>query len=288
MDLTKLKYFQVVAEKVNIRGAAKALAISSSALSKAIKQLEIDLNLKLLTADGRGIALTDDGKATYQLATRLLKQFDDFKEGVATRSTLDSTKRIATYGLFSNYFLSQVFAHEFMDQGFDVHELGPGAIENALLQGVVDIGITSAPAPHAKLKFLPVGQSTLSLYKRVGSFRDQSYLEIPACTPISPVEGWPLEAFGRKTQYRVGSIETALEICSLGLASGYFPDFLVQLYNLRVCDTLRLEPLALSKSLKPKSMTLYLVRRKSDEDDTLARKLAKSIRSACRNAHGQC
>ena len=57
--------------------AAENLHISQPALSQAIKNLEKNLNLSLLTRNYRGVSLTEDGKKVVELAK---KAFDYFEE----------------------------------------------------------------------------------------------------------------------------------------------------------------------------------------------------------------
>ena len=50
MTLQQLKYITLVAEKGNITDAAKALYISQPSLTAAIKELEKEMNIQILTA----------------------------------------------------------------------------------------------------------------------------------------------------------------------------------------------------------------------------------------------
>lgn len=61
MDLNKLRYFYVAAKHQNVTHAAQELYISQPALSKAIRQLEQDLGIKLFAKQKRGIRLTPFG-----------------------------------------------------------------------------------------------------------------------------------------------------------------------------------------------------------------------------------
>lgn len=61
MDLNKLHYFYVVAERQHVTHAAQALYISQPALSKAMKQLEQELGVPLFYKQKRGIRLTPFG-----------------------------------------------------------------------------------------------------------------------------------------------------------------------------------------------------------------------------------
>ena len=62
MDLTQIKYFLAVAEKLNFTSAAKSCAVSQPALSKSIRKLEETLGADLFDRTTQRVALTDFGR----------------------------------------------------------------------------------------------------------------------------------------------------------------------------------------------------------------------------------
>src|SRR5215468_12696795 len=78
MNITRIKYFSVVAETGSVRKAAELMQLSPPALSRAIKQLEEELGVVLFVPSGRGIALTDQGRLLQQRAGRLLSEYESF------------------------------------------------------------------------------------------------------------------------------------------------------------------------------------------------------------------
>ena len=68
MDLNKLYYFYIVAKHGHVTHAAQELHLSQPALTKAVKQLEKELETALITRQRRGIQLTACGR---HLKTRL-------------------------------------------------------------------------------------------------------------------------------------------------------------------------------------------------------------------------
>ncbi|MBR1967921.1 MAG: LysR family transcriptional regulator [Clostridia bacterium] len=61
MDLLKLKYFYIVAEKEHVTKAAEELHVAQPAITKSIKLLERDLGVSLFYRFGRNIRLTEYG-----------------------------------------------------------------------------------------------------------------------------------------------------------------------------------------------------------------------------------
>jgi LysR family transcriptional activator of glutamate synthase operon len=69
MELYQLRYFQTVAEVGTLREAAEQLAVSQSAVSRAITLLESEIGVELFNRRGRANELNRFGK-TFLLATR--------------------------------------------------------------------------------------------------------------------------------------------------------------------------------------------------------------------------
>ena len=65
MNLTKLKYFVVLAECKNITKAAAKLYIAQSNLSKQMSQLERETGVQLFIRTHTGVELTDEGQMIY-------------------------------------------------------------------------------------------------------------------------------------------------------------------------------------------------------------------------------
>ena len=61
MELRQLRYFVGVAEVGSFTKAAAVLDIAQPALSRQIRELEIELGVALLVRNGRGVVLTDAG-----------------------------------------------------------------------------------------------------------------------------------------------------------------------------------------------------------------------------------
>lgn len=72
MELRQLKYFVKVAETCNFSEASRQLNITQSTLSQQIKQLEDELNTKLLIRNSHSVRLSDVGEAFLAQAQRTL------------------------------------------------------------------------------------------------------------------------------------------------------------------------------------------------------------------------
>ncbi len=85
MDLKQLEYFVRVAEIGSITRAAVLLHVAQPALSRQIAQLESELKVQLLTRNGRGVVLTNEGKRLLDHGRGILRQVELAAEDVSAR-----------------------------------------------------------------------------------------------------------------------------------------------------------------------------------------------------------
>jgi LysR family transcriptional regulator, regulator of abg operon len=76
MKLHQLQAFMAAVETGSIRGAARQMNLSQSALTKALRELELDLDVSLIHRSVRGIHLTDDGARLLARAKLIVRQAD--------------------------------------------------------------------------------------------------------------------------------------------------------------------------------------------------------------------
>ena len=86
MDLRQLRYFIAVAEELSFTKAATRLHLSQPPVSRAIKQLEEELNVKLLERSKQYVRLTPAGSNFYVEARMVLTAAD---------SAVSSTRSVA-------------------------------------------------------------------------------------------------------------------------------------------------------------------------------------------------
>ena len=63
-----LRALLAVAETGTIRSAARALSLSQAALTKALRELELEMGVELLTRSHRGVRLTEAGRILHDRA----------------------------------------------------------------------------------------------------------------------------------------------------------------------------------------------------------------------------
>ncbi|RZJ02531.1 MAG: LysR family transcriptional regulator, partial [Rubrivivax sp.] len=80
MDLKQLEYFVRVAELGSFTRASIALNVAQPALSRQVRQLEVELRQNLLTRNGRGAVLTEAGKLLLEHGRGILHQVEVARE----------------------------------------------------------------------------------------------------------------------------------------------------------------------------------------------------------------
>jgi DNA-binding transcriptional LysR family regulator len=79
MELRHLHYFKVLAEELHFRKASEKLHIAQPALSRQIKELESELDVKLFDRNRRKVLLTPAGKYLYTKTNSWFKQIEEAK-----------------------------------------------------------------------------------------------------------------------------------------------------------------------------------------------------------------
>ena len=80
MEIRQLQYFVESARTRSFSQAARTLYTSQPNVSKAIQQLETELDTVLFTRSSGGIELTEEGKIVYLYAVNILQNVDRMNE----------------------------------------------------------------------------------------------------------------------------------------------------------------------------------------------------------------
>ncbi len=289
METNRLKHFCMIYETVNMRKAAELLHISHSGISKSIKTLEQELGFQLITAQGRGIAITDAGRMFYPKAQKILQHVEDVlspKQSTETNQQI----RIATFEVFSTYFFGKLAEDEFNNNSavFTLREAIPGQLEQALLDHSTDFGITYIPIPRPGIQYSKVSTLQMKLFSANKKFDQLPLDQIPFAAPAIPIsgspttvrglDGWPDDKHPRNIRYRVDMMESALELCRRGMAVIYAPEFIVKLHNKQVNAKSKLHPISTLKKIKSSPKPVYIVRRSSTVENRIMKKIARCLR----------
>jgi DNA-binding transcriptional LysR family regulator len=290
MAIDKLRYFAAVVETRSIRKAAEIVGITAGSMSKAIATLEAELGVQLLRPEGRGIEITDLGHQVYRSSAHILTEYRLFLEGIRYQSRHEIKRlRLGTFEVFSSYLLSAFLTQEYPQHGALLLELTPGKMESALIDKMIDYGLTYLPSPDPRLEFTEIGSFEMAIW---GSEKwiKRPFKEWPFAVPTTSVQihssdhnsldMWPNQKMQRSVKYEFELLETALQTSRTGHSVLYCPDFIIKLQNQCVLKELRLERLPFPTPMKAiKAVKIYLVSRKGTATKPLEGKFAKFFRS---------
>ncbi len=84
--LTSIIAFMRAADAGSFAGAASAIGVNGSAISKSVGRLENHLGVRLFQRTTRALTLTDDGRAYYERCARVLADLDEAETAMSQRS----------------------------------------------------------------------------------------------------------------------------------------------------------------------------------------------------------
>lgn len=144
MNFRHLKYFVATAETGQVSRAALALNISQSAITSAIKEIEMSLGAPLFIRTSKGMDLTEEGREFLRSATEILLKMDE-----ALRFTRKVGQKKGKISIAASYTVIGYFLPFHLDRlrrqypgiEIQVHELSREQIEEGLLADRFDLAI---------------------------------------------------------------------------------------------------------------------------------------------------
>lgn len=156
MELRHLLYFKTVAEELHFGHAASKLFMSQPPLSRQIKDLEIELGVRLFERNNKRVLLTDAGKYFKTEVDEILSKLDESKHVV--RQIYLGESGALKIGYISSVYqphLAEVLKE--MRKAFPYHKTSLYEVPTvtqieALEQGKLDVGILRAPIHSCELE----------------------------------------------------------------------------------------------------------------------------------------
>lgn len=155
LDFNAIRTFAKVAELRSISGAARALGMAKSSVSREVGRLEASLGAKLLQRSTRQVALTDAGTAFHGHCTTILKGIEEAEIAVvhlqgAPRGLL----RVACPFAFARGFLGPLLGGFLADHPEVRVELVLNGMSRESMDPIandVDVSIRFGPVPDSSL-----------------------------------------------------------------------------------------------------------------------------------------
>lgn len=260
MELNDLRLFAAAARHASLQQAAAELHLTPSALSKAVRRLEVELRTPLFDRIGNGLRLNGAGQRLQQRALALLVLAEqtraEFKGAGAA-----VTCRIAAPALLQARYAPHLAAALDPAASLQLRELFEGEALVALRRGEVDFALISAAAwptgePPAGLQAvvletLPM-QLALAPQHPLARRRQVPAAELlrhdfvcPSASLLCGLrrgqgsDGWRDDLLPRRIRYRADDLHALLTLVRSGHALAYLPAFLIPqegLLSLRLGD----------------------------------------------------
>lgn len=171
MELRQLRYFVAVAEELQFLSASRKLLVSQPALSQQIKLLEHELGVDLFTKTKRNIyrkvELTQEGEAFLKDAQKILHLCDKAKKDIKSRNSTNKIIKLGTYRLLTGKRILEtltLFSDNFPDLDVQIVELPTFLnVQEALLDGTIDFGISVLPLHYKELDYYLIKKSVLNV-----------------------------------------------------------------------------------------------------------------------------
>src|SRR5215471_2802206 len=151
VTLNQLRTFLAVADNESVRGAAQELVVTQAAVSASLAALQKGLGLDLVAPDGRGLRLTDAGKAYASYARRILGLVDE--AGLAAAASADPERgelRIAAVTTAAEQVVPYIlggFRRQHPLTGIRLEAGNRERVRSLLDRHLVDLVVTGRPGP---------------------------------------------------------------------------------------------------------------------------------------------
>lgn len=182
MNLEWLKVFNIVAEKKNITKASQELMISQPAISKCIKNLEDQLECKLLIRNKTGVILTKKGEILYECSKKINQEIENTLNEIKRTNEEIKTLNIAVGKTLSRIYILpyiEKFQKDNPNTIINIFNSNEESIYNKIKNNQIDliIGYDSPNTPKNLIQ-IPLKKSIHPIFVGNNKFKDLSINKI--------------------------------------------------------------------------------------------------------------
>ena len=185
VDLKQLEYFVRVADLGSFTRAAAALNITQPALSRQVRQLEVELRQTLLLRNGRGATPTEAGKLLLEHSRGILHQVQRAREALGrVRGALAGRVAIGLPTSLARVLtvpLTRQFRAQMPDASISISEALSTSLQDGLINGRLDLVVLYNAQRASEIDLLPLTEEELVLV----SARPPGLAEDPPPGPIA-------------------------------------------------------------------------------------------------------
>jgi len=157
LTLRQLDIFRAIAQHGSTTGASVALALSQSATSAALQELEAALDVRLFDRVGKRLVINDNGRTLLPQAIRLLEAAAQIEQGFQRTDTLRRL-RVGCSTTIGNYImplLVELLSRQAPGVQIDVSMGNSADIARQAAQLSIDIGLIEGPCHLPDLTVRP-------------------------------------------------------------------------------------------------------------------------------------
>lgn len=201
MKLHQLKALVAVADQGSARAAARACGVSPAAITKAVRELEAALKIKLVLHLSTGSTFTEPGRLLLVRARLAVEQLQRAEHEIDALTCRPGKLRVGVAAWVAMTYLGDTvrrFQQRMPDVRLEFFEGAPSVAVPKLRDGTLDLCIGRSPPPpfDAEFCFAPLFRTTSAVVARHGhplaDSRSLSQLEgaqwvlngLPAATPV--------------------------------------------------------------------------------------------------------
>ncbi|WP_339842884.1 LysR substrate-binding domain-containing protein [uncultured Halopseudomonas sp.] len=176
-SLRQLEVFLATAFHENLTRAAESLAMSQSAASSALRDLENQFGIQLFDRVGKRLQLNELGQSIRPRAQALMEQAESLELALGRQLASGNLKVGATLSI-GNYLAVEIMARYMREQNgarVKLEVANTSSIVQRVLNFELDVGLIEGEAQHPELDMLPWREDSLVVF----------------CAPDHPLAGRP-------------------------------------------------------------------------------------------------
>jgi DNA-binding transcriptional LysR family regulator len=225
VTLNQLRTFLAVADHESVRGAAQELVVTQAAVSASLAALQKGLGLALVAPDGRGLRLTEAGKAYATYARRILGLVDE--AGLAAAASADPERgelRIAAVTTAAEQVVPYIlggFRRQHPLTGIRLEAGNRERVRSLLDRHQVDLVVTGRPEPGWEVDVHAVRPHELVVVAAPDLAAEAAYpVPVAGLLPWLARQTWLLREPGSGTRASTAALLAEMDIAPLTLIVG--------------------------------------------------------------------
>lgn len=168
----RLHVFHTVARRLSFTRAAEELFITQPAVTKHIRALEQQLEVKLFERQGNSVVLTEGGKVLLQYARKMEQLYNGLEQDIhALSGSVKGRLSIGASTTIAQYILPAMlaaFAQKHPEVSLQIMTGNTEQIEQAMRSGDIDLGFIEGYTHNRQIKYVPFRKDEIVLVAKAG------------------------------------------------------------------------------------------------------------------------